>query len=352
MTVAQTGSWYLVRRNDRSCATQKSFGVNMNFKTLCTATGLFALSLHADAKPVTGRFNFRPLIQKNRGDSSGIVITQNSTYLFPGQTFEIAVFAKCSSDERVKKVRIGGTDLPMTSKGVATFSFQVAAVGLHSIPVEVTCLNKRGAWRKENHLINYTVGQAIASVALDRMNVLYIGVNNPVSVAASGAGDDKLTIRIEGAGGSVAKTGAGRYDVRVVRPSDDCLIAVFVDGKEVGVSRFRVRNLPLPVGSVGGHVSGDSVSAGNFKAQQGVSAGLSGFPFELTYEIVGYTLIVNTQKGESKSVACTGAGFSEQARDLLAQYLVPGTTVIIGGLLAKGGDGRLMRLAPLEYFMK
>lgn len=324
----------------------------MNFKTLCTATGLFALSLQVDAKPLTGCLNFRPLIRKNRDDSSGIVITQNSTYLFPGQTFEIAVFAKCSSDERVKKVLIGGTDLPMTSRGVATFSFQVGAVGLHSIPVEVTYLNKRGAWRKENQLINYTVGQASASVALDKMNVLYIGVNNPVSVAASGAGDDKLTVKIEGAGGSVARVGAGRYNVRVTKPSDECIISVFVDEKEVGASRFRVRNLPLPVGFVGGHTSGDSVSAGNFKVQQGVSAGLSGFPFELTCEIVGYTLIVNTQKGEPKAVACTGAGFSEQARELLNQYLVPGTTVVIGSLFAKGGDGRLMRLAPLEYFMK
>ena len=44
-------------------------------------------------------------------------------------------------------------------------------------------------------MIDYTVGQANASIALDKMNVLYIGVENPISVAASGGGDDKILYR-------------------------------------------------------------------------------------------------------------------------------------------------------------
>ena len=42
---------------------------------------------------------------------------------------------------------------------------------------------------------------ANASIALDKMNVLYIGVDNPITIAASGGGDDKVQASITGGGG-------------------------------------------------------------------------------------------------------------------------------------------------------
>ena len=98
------------------------------------------------------------------------------------------------------------------------------------------------------------VGSANASIALDKMNVLYIGVNNPVTIAASGGGDDKVNVSITGGGGSISKVGAGKYIVKVSQQSDDCRINVSVDGKVVGASQFRVRQIPGAQATVGGFI--------------------------------------------------------------------------------------------------
>jgi hypothetical protein len=48
-------------------------------------------------------------------------------------------------------------------------------------------------------------GQINIAVAPVKMNVLYIGVDNPLSVAAAGAVDEKVIIAIVGGGGAVQK---------------------------------------------------------------------------------------------------------------------------------------------------
>ena len=47
--------------------------------------------------------------------------------------------------------------------------------------------------------------------SLDKMNVLYIGVDNPVTIAASGGGDDKVKASITGGGGVLTESRGGKY---------------------------------------------------------------------------------------------------------------------------------------------
>lgn len=102
----------------------------------------------------------------------------------------------------------------------------------------------------------FSYGQMNVSVAPIKMNVLYIGVDNPVSIAVSGAADDKITVSIVGGGGTVSKTGDGLYNARVTSPTDACTMNVYVDRKLAGSSNFRVRNMPMPSATVGGLASG------------------------------------------------------------------------------------------------
>ena len=131
---------------------------------------------------------------------------------------------------------------------------------------------------------------ANASIALDKMNVLYIGVDNQVTIAASGGGDDKSAGFYFRWGGSLERVGGGKYIAKVRSVTDDCKITVSVDGKVAGVSQFRVRTIPQPVGTVGGFASGDNVTAGAFKAQAGVGAYIKDFPLNLKYSVVSFTI--------------------------------------------------------------
>ena len=197
-----------------------------------------------------------------------------------------------------------------------------------------------------------SIAQTSVAIAPNKMNVLYIGVDNPVSIAAYGTTDDKVSVSINGGGGAVSRVSAGNYVVRVNQITDDCTIEVNADGKLVGSSKFRVRSLPAPMATVGGHMSGENVPADAFKAQSGVAAWIKDFPFELRYQIVGYTFTVEDDKGGIKETNNEEAAFSSETKEYIAQYVKPGKTLTIDNIRASGPDGKVRKLPSLVYYIK
>jgi hypothetical protein len=183
------------------------------------------------------------------------------------------------------------------------------------------------------------------------MNVLYIGVDNPVTIAASGGGDDKVQASITGGSGSLQKVGAGKYIARVNAVTDDCKISVMVDGKLAGQSVFRVRTIPAPVATVGGVASNENMSAGQFKAQTGVGAYIKDFPFELKYSVVSFTLVADNAEGDIDEAPCTGNTWSPKALSII-RGLSGGRTVTIDNIRALGPDGRTVKVPGLTYYIK
>lgn len=193
------------------------------------------------------------------------------------------------------------------------------------------------------------LGQTTVAVAPAKMNVLYIGVDNPLSVAVSSSADDNVTVAITGAGGTVAKTAAGFYNVRVNTVTDNCAVNVYVNGKLTGTSVFRVRSLPVPAAMVGGFPSGTKVSKEVLKAQPGVSVVIKDFPFDLTYNMVGFTVKLLDDANKVKEVYCEGAAFSAQARQYINEYVKPGDLVTVQNIRAKDMSGKEIRLPALVY---
>jgi gliding motility-associated protein GldM len=248
-------------------------------------------------------------------------------------------------------ISIGGVNVQTNAEGVAEWKTTATAIGTRTIPVNIVYTDQDGNQKTISKTISYTVGQANASIALDRMNVLYVGVDNPVSIAASGGGDDKVQASIVGGGGSLTKVGPGKYIARVNNVTDDCKITVSVDGKIAGASMFRVRTIPDPVATVGSFASGENINAGAFKSQAGVGAYIKDFPFDLKYTVTGFTLVGDTEDGDLVEAASTGNTWSSQARALISR-LKPGATVTIDNIRAMGPDGRSRKLPSLVYYIK
>ncbi len=285
-------------------------------------------------------------------DSYGAVIGQSSNYLMPGQELEITAGVGAFSKKAQPTIVIGGSPVQIGEDGAAHMKLPGGGVGSHTVPVKITYMNQEtGKPETIEKNVTYTVGQANASIALEKMNVLYIGVANPVSVAASGGGDDRISFVVNGGGGRFQKTGPGKYNVFVDRVTDDCKITVSVDGKVAGVSQFRVRTIPRPIAIVGSYESGANVPAGAFKAQAGVGAGIKDFPFELSYKVNSFSISADTDDGYIDEAACTGNTWSSEARRIL-NNLKAGKTVMIDNIYATGDDGRRQKLPSLVYYIK
>jgi len=287
-------------------------------------------------------------------DTYSPFISQNSNYLMPGQDLEAHIGIGAFSKKSRPIVVVGGTTLPVdSSTGLATYKVSNVGLGEHSVTVQITYKDQAtGKDVTVPETIKYTVGQANASIALDKMNVLYIGVDNPVSIAASGGGDDKVVPKITGGGGSLKKTGPGKYSAFVTSITDDCIITVYVDGKPAGASKFRVRTVPQAQAMVGGHPSGDPITAGAFRAQGGVGAGIKDFPFELSYTVVSYTFTCETDAGDIITENSNTNAFSGKVKDAINREVKPGKMVTIENLRVRGPDGRVSSAPSLLYYIK
>jgi gliding motility-associated protein GldM len=287
-----------------------------------------------------------------RYDTYAAFAQTNSSYVMPGDEMEITAGVGAFSKAAQPVIMIAGQNVPLDVDGAAHRKMNAeTSLGKHTVNVTVEFIDQEGKKQTITKPIEYTVGQSTASIGLDKMNVLYIGVDNPVTVAASGAGDDKINFSITGGGGTYTKQGGGKYIVRVNTPTEECWINVMVEGKTAGKQKFRVRTIPKPIAVVGSYESGANVPAGAFSAQAGVGAGVKDFPFELQYKVTKFTLSADTDDGYIDDAACTGNLWSSEALRII-KSLKSGRTVMIDDIYAIGPDGRSQHLPSLVYYIK
>ena len=200
------------------------------------------------------------------------IIGQNATVLLAGQKLEVRAGLAAFNNDKRPTVYIGGTKVDLDAEGLAVKEFPVNSSG--KVPVKIEYTNQEGKLETVTKDVEYVVGQSSAAVQLDKMNVLFIGVDNPVTISGSGSVQD-ISATISGGGGVLSGTGAKRT-VRVNQETDECIITVRTpDGKSTPV-RFRVRSIPDPTPMIGTYESGD-IPAAYFKSQAGVRAFVKNF---------------------------------------------------------------------------
>src|SRR6185503_8282850 len=273
------------------------------------------------------------------------------SYVLPEDKMNISAAIGAFSDQALPTITIDGVTQPLDGEGVAKKEITApASLGKHTVKVNITYTDIDGNLKSVDKDIEYMVGQSAASIALDKMNVLYIGVDNPVSVSASGAGDDRIGFSITGGGGTYKKLGSGKYIVNVSSVTDECWINISTDGKLAGKSQFRVRTVPDAAAFVGGQPSGSQVSAGAFKAQPGVQAGIKNFPFSLNYEVVSFTFTCDTDD-DIVSIPTTGALFQGQVKRAIDQNVKAGRMVTLENIKVRNPDGRVTSVPSIFYYI-
>ena len=287
-----------------------------------------------------------------RYDTYAAFAETDKSYVMPGDEMEITAGVGAFSKAALPTVNIDGTNVPLDIDGAAHRKLNAAtSLGKHAVNVTVHFTDQEGKLQTVTKPIEYTVGQAAASIALDRMNVLYIGVDNPVSISTSGGGSEVQDVSITGGNGNMKSLGGGHYIARVNSVTDECFIAVSVKGKVAGKSQFRVRTIPRPVATVGGAESGDNMNAGQFRAQTGVGAYIRDFPFELKYTVTSFTLTADNAEGDIEEAPCQGNLWSPKAQTMI-KNLAAGRTVTVDDIRALGPDGRTQKLPSLVYYIK
>ena len=259
----------------------------------------------------------------------------NSTYLMPGEELTVTAGVGAFNSAAQPNITINGAASPLNANGVAERKFPVSGSGKQKVHVVITYTKPDGTPDKLEKDIEYTVGTpGGAAVMLDKMNVFYIGVDNPVTIG-SPTGWDKTNVTISGAGATISGSGSKR--VVKVSSIGDCNITVTADGKS-STFPFRVKRIPDPVIKVGPS-GGGKLQAVVFRGQQFVRADLENFDFEAKFSVTGATIYFNNPGDRNvKQVTITSGNLGAAAEYM--RTLVPGSTVIFDNIRVVGPDGQ------------
>lgn len=136
-----------------------------------------------------------------------------------------------------------------------------------------------------------TAGCAQAVISCDKTNILYSGIDNPVSVAVAGEKASNITVSISDGKGSLTKAKeAGRYIVRPTGESKFITLDVNKKGKKVATQIFKVKPIPTPELRLAGYRNGDKVSRKTLtEGARFIAVRPEGFGFELAPDAMRIT---------------------------------------------------------------
>lgn len=264
-------------------------------------------------------------------DQFAALVGQSSNYVMPGEEVEITAGVGAYSKAAQPQITINGSSAALGPDGRASYKFQASGGGARSVPVNVTFTKPDGTKETKSFDVKYTVGTpGGAAVMLDKMNVFYIGVDNPVTIG-SPTGWDKTNVSMTG--GTISGSGSAR----TVRVSAIGKASINVNADKKSTSfEFRVKRIPDPVFKVGsGKVRMPSVE---FKSQQFCRAELENFDFDLKFQIVSATVYFSGANFPNViPMALTGNNLSPLS-SLMAKC-GPGSVITFDNVKVQGPDG-------------
>jgi gliding motility-associated protein GldM len=271
-----------------------------------------------------------------------------TSYVFIGEQYKADVFLTASSKTSNNEIIVGGQKLNVvdgkglytavpTSEGEKKWGGVIRVKQADNTVKEYTL--------KEQ---TYTAAKPSATISPDKMNVFYIGLENPLSVSAPGIANEKLRVSLS----SGTLTGsAGHYIVKVAQPGN---ITVSVSGefeggksKVMGTKEFRVKRVPAPRVQFCGK-SGGRINAVAMKTQNRIFAVLQDFEFEAPFKIEHFTMYVTKPRADPIKLDATSNSLTPDMIKAI-NGITAGSRVYFDLVDGIGVDGMKRQLDPIIF---
>lgn len=206
---------------------------------------------------------------------------------------------------------------------------------------------------------SYTVMEPTATVSATMMNVLYAGINNPISISVPGV--PMSAVQATMTNGTLTRNG----DTWIAKPSavgKEAVISVTanIDGRSqtVNTTAFRVRKLPDPVAFInyrgqGGterYKGGKPFAKTLLVEAPGLSAAIDDDMLNIDFKVLGFETVFFDQMGNAMPEVSAGPNFSQRQKDSFRR-LSRGKRFYISRIRAIGPDGVERTLSPVEVIV-
>lgn len=250
-------------------------------------------------------------------DKYTVVSAPKKSYIIKGEKFETDVFLSASAGKDSQtglSISVNGKSMRPDADGVAKYSETASSTGIKKYNAAITIVDpvteERKTFKKE---FEYEVGERSVAISASKMNVFYMGVDNPVEVSAAGVPSNQVKVSMDG--GSIRKNNDGTYTVTATKPTKNAKINVSAPGMTASKG-FRVKPFPTPVPKLNTK-SGGVISSGELKGVQGVLPVLENFDFEAKCNIVGFRMVRVAPRSDAEPAPNQGGRFKGEAAAIL-----------------------------------
>lgn len=276
-------------------------------------------------------------------------VVPKTKFVITGEEFEADIFVAAYDTIVAPEVIIGsGVDSvnmkvlgnPQTLEGeggLVKYKAAAGAPGRQEYGGIINIKTPSGATKSYPFAGEYFVIAPTATVSADKMNVFYIGVDNPISISVPGVPNENVRPSITN--GRLTSQGNGKYIVRVESGNEAKInVGAEMDGqtKSMGTFTFRVKKVPDPVPYIA-NVREGNVPKGTLAANPVIVPRLENFEFDLNFIVVSYTFVMNVN---NDLVEIQGSGNVLNAQMIgMINNARRGQRCYIENIRAKGPDG-------------
>ena len=244
------------------------------------------------------------------------VVAANKSYVIKNEPYQAEIFlGSYSSTVDNLKVSVDGRPVSVRD-GKALFNVNPSSLGIKQHTAKISLLDPlTGETEYFTKRFEYVVGERSATISADKMNVLYVGVDNPLSVSVAGVPSGQ--IQVNGNGVRVTKVDGGKYTTKPTRPGN-ATITISGGGLQPTTFKYRVKRIPDPVVKVGRN-NGGTINAAEFSAQRGIIPHLEGFDFEARCRIGSFEIARVPRSGDAQVYKNNSGTFDTRAKRMVDQ---------------------------------
>lgn len=246
------------------------------------------------------------------------IVIPDKTAFFAGEKFTgTVVLGRFDNTLKFDKVVINGSEINNTEAGQVQLSLPTGSVGNKKITGDLF-YTEGGEQKSIPVASEYTVINRpnSATIAADKMNVVYRGVVNPMTISFAGISDNNVSVSAPN-GGLQKLSGAGAYSIS---PGTGKSLTITVTGtlpdgggNVSDKKEFRIKGIPRPVGTIRNDDSGLVKMSREALGSAPVGAALPDFDFDLNLKVGSFKF----RAGDAATVTVTGSKLNDRAKAAL-----------------------------------
>lgn len=291
-------------------------------------------------------------------------VIPKTSYVLKGDKYEAEVLVAAYDTKQAPAVYLmqGASELSAQNKdradrisgesGTVKLEFPASREGLQKYAGLIEVTDPEGQLLSFPFSHEYIVAPPSLTVAATKMNVFYIGVDNPVSISVPGIPDASIVATISSGTLNRAPDGDG-WIVRVPTGATKATISVSAkyegEQRSMGNAEFRVKKVPAPVAEIAGQSDG-VIEKNTLIAAGAIIPVMKDFDFELFFKVVSFkmTYVVG---GDLQSKRNSGNRFSDEMKNII-QNAKKGQKFYFENIQAEGPDGTTRSLNPISLEIK